>query len=85
METNRNAIELAQQVKRQNETRLMRMRNVVAVGVGFKTAGGVQTDEVSVVVSVVKKLPLVQLPEAARVPTFTGLESAPAGDRPCVS
>jgi hypothetical protein len=59
-------------MKRQNESRLMRMRNVVAVGVGFKTVGGVQTDEVAIVVSVVNKLPLVQLPEAARVPSVLG-------------
>jgi len=72
METDRNAIALAQQVKRQNESRLMRMRNVVAVGVGFKTVGGVRTDEVCVVVSVVNKLPLVQLPESARVPGVLG-------------
>jgi hypothetical protein len=72
METNRNAIELALQVKRQNESRLMRMRNVVAVGIGFKTVGGVQTDEVAVIVSVVNKLPLVQLPESARVPSVLG-------------
>jgi hypothetical protein len=50
----------------------MRMRNVVAVGVGFKTVGGVRTDEVCVVVSVVKKLPLIQLPEASRVPRALG-------------
>ena len=68
METNRNAIALAQQAKRQNEYRLIRMRNVVAVGIGFKTTGGVRTDEISIVVSVAKKLPLVQLPEQARVP-----------------
>jgi hypothetical protein len=68
METNRNAIALAQQAKRQNESRLLRMSNVVAVGIGFKTTGGVQTDEISVIVSVVKKLPLVQLPERSRVP-----------------
>jgi hypothetical protein len=72
METNRNAIELAQQVKRQNESRLMRMRNVVAVGVGFKIVGGVPTNEVCVVVSVVQKLPLIQLPETARVPSALG-------------
>jgi hypothetical protein len=72
METNRNAIEVAQQVKRRNESRLMRLRNVVAVGVGFKTVGGVQTDEVAVVVSVVNKLPLIQLPESARVPSALG-------------
>jgi hypothetical protein len=50
----------------------MRLKNVVAVGVGFKTVGGVRTDEVCVVVSVVSKLPLIQLPEAARVPSALG-------------
>ena len=72
METDRNAIALAQQAKRRNESRLMRLKNVVAVGIGYKIAGGVQTSEVSVIVSVVKKLPLVQLPEAARVPRTLG-------------
>ena len=72
METDRNAIALAQQAKRRNEFRLMRLRNVVAVGIGYKIAGGVQTSEISVVVSVVKKLPLVQLPEPARVPRTLG-------------
>ena len=35
-------------------------------------AGGVQTNEPSVVVSVVKKLPVIQLPESARVPKTLG-------------
>ena len=74
MEMNMNAIALARQAKRQNESRLMRMNNVVAVGIGYKTTGGVQTGEVSVVVSVVRKLPLVQLPEKSRVPqAITGV------------
>jgi hypothetical protein len=68
METNRSAIALVQQAKGRNEARLMRMRNVVAVGVGFKITGGVQTNELCVVVSVIKKLPLIQLPESSRVP-----------------
>jgi hypothetical protein len=72
METNMNAIALAQQAKRQNESRLMRMSNVVAVGIGFKTTDGVQTREISVIVSVVKKLPLIQLPERSRVPRTLG-------------
>jgi hypothetical protein len=72
METNMNAIALAQESKRRNEARLMRMRNVVAVGIGFKTTGGVQTGEISIVVSVMKKLPLIQLPESARVPKMLG-------------
>jgi hypothetical protein len=72
METNMSALALVQQSKRRNEDRLLRMRNVVAVGVGFKIVGGVQTNQPAVVVSVAKKLPLVQLPEAARVPQTVG-------------
>jgi len=72
METNMNAIVLAQQVKRRNEFRLMRMKNVVAVGIGYKTTGGVQTTEIAVMVSVIKKLPLIQLPESSRVPRVFG-------------
>lgn len=72
METNMSAIALAQQAKRQNQARLMRMSNVVAVGVGFKITGGVQTNEPCVAVSVVKKLPLIQLPESSRVPGALG-------------
>src|SRR5262245_11821730 len=69
MDPNRDALTLAQQAKRQNEARLMRMRNVGAVGIGFKTVRDVQTNELCVVVSVIKKLPLIQLPESARVPS----------------
>lgn len=72
METNMSAIALAQQAKGRNEARLTRMRNVVAVGIGFKITGGVQTNELCVVVSVIKKLPLVQLPESSRVPRALG-------------
>jgi hypothetical protein len=50
----------------------MRMHNVVAVGIGYKTVGNVRTNEICVVVSVIKKLPLIQLPESARVPTVLG-------------
>jgi hypothetical protein len=68
------ATALAQRTKREHEDRLMRVNNVVAVGVGYKTVGNVRTDELAVVVSVVKKLPLIQLPERARVPkTLNGM------------
>jgi hypothetical protein len=74
MDTGMGATALAQRTKREHETTLMRLNNVVAVGVGYKTVGDVRTDELSVVVSVVKKLPLIQLPERARVPrTFDGI------------
>ncbi len=61
-----------QEVKRQYEAQLMSMTNVVATGVGYKIAGDTPTDEVSVVVSVIKKLPLAQLTEATTVPKTIG-------------
>jgi hypothetical protein len=57
-----------QEVKRLYEEQLMNMSNVVATGIGYKIAGDTLTDEVSIVVSVSKKLPLAQLTEAAIVP-----------------
>jgi hypothetical protein len=72
METNMGVISTVQGVKRTHENTLMSMSNVVATGIGFKVAGDVQTNEPSVVVSVIKKLPLIQLPESARVPKTLG-------------
>jgi hypothetical protein len=72
MDTGMSATILAQQTKRKHEARLMIMKNVVAIGVGYKTTDNVQTDEPAVIVSVVKKLPLIQLPETSRVPKALG-------------
>ncbi len=72
METNMGAISAVQEMKRQHETRLLSMSNVVAIGVGLKIAGDVQTNEPSIVVSVVKKLPTIQLSESALVPKTLG-------------
>jgi hypothetical protein len=62
----------AQQTKRDNEASLIRKSNAVAVGVGFKISGGVQTNEPAVIVSVARKLPLAQLAEADVVPRALG-------------
>jgi len=72
MEINMSAVSLAQQMKRQHEARFLRMSNVVAIGVGFKIANNVQTNEPCVVVSVVKKLPIIQLSESSLVPKALG-------------
>jgi hypothetical protein len=56
------------EVKRLYEAQLMSMTNVVATGIGYKIAGETLTDEVSIVVSVIKKLPLAQLTAASAVP-----------------
>jgi hypothetical protein len=70
------AIAAVQEIKRQAETMLMSMTNVVAAGVGFKIAGDQLTTEPSVIVSVVKKLPSAQLAESALVPkTIDGVKT----------
>jgi hypothetical protein len=70
------AIAAVQEIKRQAETMLMSMTNVVATGVGFKIAGDQVTTEPSVIVSVVKKLPLAQLAASALVPkTIDGVKT----------
>ncbi|MDH4135212.1 MAG: hypothetical protein OEW09_00635, partial [Anaerolineae bacterium] len=61
-------VERARQVKQRYVNTLLAKRNVVACGVGYKESGGVMTDELCVVVSVEKKVPLAQLTEADMVP-----------------
>ena len=51
----------ALEVKRRHEQELLRKANVVAVGVGQCTRGGVPTKEVCIVVSVSNKVPLSEL------------------------
>ena len=55
------AVQRAQEVKRRHERELLRKANVVAVGVGLCRRGGVQTEEVCIVVSVKNKVPLSNL------------------------
>ncbi len=64
------AIEHVQDVKRRHEAELLRKPNVVAVGIGYRTRGGQRTDEVGIIVSVTRKLPLDQLKPQEVVPAF---------------
>lgn len=63
-----NSIAQAREAKLRNVRNLMGLSNVVACGVGFKIAGDEQTDEPSVVVSVVQKVETAQLPSNQVVP-----------------
>ena len=51
----------AMEVKRRHQQELLRKANVVAVGVGYCTRGGVLTKEVCIVVSVKNKVPVSEL------------------------
>lgn len=57
-----------QEVKRRWEAELLRKANVVAVGVGYRQRGGHPTDELCLVVSVRRKVPLEQLAPEDRIP-----------------
>ena len=58
-----------QAVKARHEKELMRKRNVVGVGVGFREHAGQPTGVVCIVVSVRKKLPPDQLAPQDVIPT----------------
>jgi hypothetical protein len=69
------AVQRALEVKRRHESELLRKPNVVAVGVGFRTRAGHSADEVCIVVSVSRKLPVAQLKQAEALPA--SLEGVP--------
>jgi hypothetical protein len=63
------AVQQAIAVKARHEARLMQKANVVGVGVGFREEGGKLTDEVALVVNVIRKLPEDQLAPEDLIPT----------------
>jgi len=62
------AVQSALEVKRRHEQELLRKANVLAVGVGHCTRGGVPTKEVCIVVSVRNKVPLSELKPRDAIP-----------------
>ncbi len=58
----------ATQVRATHTADLLKKRNVVGVGVGYKRSDGVETDELSIIVSVVLKMPLATLSAVDLVP-----------------
>ncbi|MGZ9221395.1 MAG: hypothetical protein ACXW4Q_04755 [Anaerolineales bacterium] len=56
------------EIKRRHEQELLRKANVVAVGVGYCTRGGVQTRELCIAVSVKNKVPLSTLKPKDAIP-----------------
>ncbi len=61
-------LESVRQAKLAGETGLIAKPNAVAVGIGYKESGGVLTDELAVIVSVRRKVPLAELSAADIVP-----------------
>ena len=55
-------------VKRRHENRLLRLANVIGVGIGNKVQGGKQLDELSIKVYVSKKQARDQLPPDQIIP-----------------
>jgi hypothetical protein len=55
------SLQRAHTVKEAHEQRLLRMANVVGVGVGLRRRAGAQSREVAIVVLVSRKVPRIQL------------------------
>jgi hypothetical protein len=55
------ALRQAMAVKARHESLLMQKANVIGVGIGYRERGGKLTDEVALVVNVIRKLPRFQL------------------------
>lgn len=64
------SLEEARRAKAVHVDSLLGKKNVIGCGVGYKEIGGIKTDELSVVVSVVRKEPKGQLAPADLVPEF---------------
>ncbi len=67
-----NDLEAVRQAKREAAASLGGRPNTVAVGVGYKITGGVQTTDLAVVVSVRRKVPLAELSAADAIPQTVG-------------
>jgi hypothetical protein len=64
----RDPLAAARDVKRRHEASLLRLPNVVAVGLGYRQVGGQPTEEVAIVVSVSRKVPASALRPGQAVP-----------------
>ncbi len=55
-------------VKEEYEEQLLKLPNVVGVGIGYRSAEGHQTGELALIVSVKKKVPLANLTPETTIP-----------------
>jgi len=60
--------EKARVVKEKFETELLKLENVVGVGIGLRKKDGIYTDEVTLVVMVKKKVLEIELAQADLIP-----------------
>lgn len=56
------------QILEKSKKELLAKENVVAVGIGFKKINGIETDVISIICSVTKKIPLSQLKTKDQIP-----------------
>ncbi len=61
MDSLQQAISRAQTVKQKYEAALLKKKNVIGVGVGFKNSLGQASNQVAIVVNVTRKVPLSAL------------------------
>ncbi len=75
MDAIQQAISRAMAVKQTYEAALLKKKNVVGVGIGFKNSSGQASDQVAIVVNVTRKVPLSALHAKDIIPA--SLEGVP--------
>jgi hypothetical protein len=63
------SLDRIRQVKQAYENQLLRLANVVGVGIGMRLQGGVRTDHPALVVMVKKKLPAELITQSDLIPS----------------
>jgi hypothetical protein len=61
-------LEQVKEIKKRHEDELMSKANVIGVGIGFRQEGGLQTEELALVIMVEQKLPVSQLATRDLIP-----------------
>lgn len=62
------SLERTKEIMKRNRDRLMKLHNVVGVGIGRKVVGGRLSDRVAIRIYVVKKVPPERLSEEQHIP-----------------
>jgi hypothetical protein len=62
------SLETIRRVKERHEASLLSKRNVVGVGIGFRERSGQATDQMALIVSVLRKLPASEVDAADVIP-----------------
>jgi hypothetical protein len=69
MAARRATLDWIRRIKEKHEASLLSKKNVIGVGIGFRERGGQATDQMALIVSVLRKLPTSEVSADDIIPT----------------